>query len=248
MPLFWTKEYSLFFYHAEEIWFHHHASCFNNLSVEIRLLYDIVKIPPQTESIFSAFIKDPFHFWIEENQRLLLEHLPFSVEEARVRPYLAIPVDPCIHFFMVFQVYLVLQLKNMFLTLDKILKDENGKEIVAARWRLNKTMNLLTRIFLPQLPEEDIDSILRIIQSLYGFPFVAGVQCVITVDTVHEIEASFTGMLRVLSKKKNTDEYDDLSYRQENISHLIRSPVELPVKICLLLESAGNFSAFLEAY
>jgi hypothetical protein len=250
MPVNWTKEYSVFFYHAQEIWLHYNASRFKSNSEEIRLLCDIVKIPPP-DLAFPALIGDPFEVWNFENQRLLLEHLPVSMEESRVSHFLSIPVGPREHFFAVVQIYLVLKLKKMLLTLDKILKDEPGQdseEFSTARWRLNKVMNLLTRIYLPQLSEEDFESALRIIQGLYGSSFVIGVQCVITVDTVHEIEASFTGMLRCLSEKRVHKDLMDRIHTQENLSHLIRSPVELSVKICLLLESAGNFMAFLEAH
>ncbi|GEM_PF-5333498 len=244
MPMIWFDGFSSFYCRATSIWIHSNALERKFDSVEFRTLVDIANLPHDTFKLPGMSPNFYELAWQSAIQNLL-EKMPVSIEERTVRPFLVSSLSFQDHFFMVYQVYLALQIRDLIETLSDVHVNKDANDYHSARWRLNKSMNMLIHVYLPGVPEENTENILKVLQVLYGHSFTLGVQPVITNQSLQDTASSIFSMMEILLKGDVKNASKELSFRQSQFLSLIRSQCDVMVKMLLLVDMLIDFKLFL---
>ena len=248
MPNIFSSEFTDFFCRSYRIWL-----LFNcrqqrvDADVPASLERMIFSSPSQTAAV-SPFRRD----LCREIHRSTLEALLAKAggpdgpaDPDKIKKLLKIPISDENNWELVLSLFLHERLRSALGQIKSLERFYPRDLFSQDTWRLNKVVNSLGRLYLPELDEDAKALCLEIVSRLHGLPFSPGVQPGFNAVFQKETVQSLGHVLDSCVPKSQFDDYDDALFIHRNLEVLSLSSTEFHGQIFFLLEILDNFLSFI---
>jgi hypothetical protein len=247
MPCFFSREFTDFFIRSGRVWLYYNSERDRIAAEEVSAL--ALSLYPDDLPIpgISPFSSDLASDLMQSYFTPVPGNVPDSAERAyKVRGLIGTPLQPDEHVRFVLQIYICRKLRQVLSALknpDVFLKRER---LSSETWKLNKILNSAVSLFLPGFTEEDVRSMIRILDALYGMSFTEGFKPVLNDHYYSELSQSLSGVPGLLNAKNNAEGRDFLFSFFSDLSRLNEARLSPGLRIFFLLEALEGLSFFLE--
>jgi hypothetical protein len=248
MPNFFSPDFSDYFCRSYRIWLLYNCRR-QKVDPDVpAVLEKILFSPPPRMEPVSPFARDLCVVTRRSAMEALLSRSTGPVDPEKVTALLEVPLSDENNWELVVGLYLHDRLRTALGWVKSLERFYPRDLFGQAKWRINKVVNSLGQLHLPEPGDDDRTVIREIVSGLYGTPFSLGLQPGFNPAFHKETVQSLGHVLDTCVPKAQFDDYDNALFIHRNLEALALSGVHFHCQVFFLIEILDNFNAFLDRF
>ena len=258
MPNFFSSEFSDFFCRSYRIWLLYNCRR-QKVDPEVPAVLERILFSPAAPAASAAlaalaaaqlspFRRDLCGAMHRSALDALLSLSCGPADPDKVRALLKIPLSDENNWELVVGLYLHDRLRAVLARIKPLERLYPRDLFSQDTWRINKVVNSLGQLHLPEPTDDERTVIREIVSGLYGTPFSLGLQPGFNAAFQKETVQSLGHVFDACVPRTPFDDYDNSLFIHRNLEALALSSVHFRGQVFFLIEILDNFIAFFDRF